>query len=247
MPLVLFVLLSCFNHPIVSVSQETVVNGGAVETQNDQRTPKVPVEPDKLEREKIEAQKKIDQISNALLKTARPDPYLYVERAYAYMLLGDFDRAFSDYTKAIESPGRRADWYSVLRYRVFAAVGKGDFVQALKDAKDCTKASPPQANAYATCALILARSPDEKVKNAKEALEYAIHASTMEDPGKDVKLIEMALAAAYSATGDFKEAVAHQEKAIMAAKGGVTTEMKAQLEAYKSGREHAFPFKKISP
>jgi tetratricopeptide (TPR) repeat protein len=241
-----FVALLCvFSHARRSLGQESSTSEGVAQAVNDERNPKVLEENDNRNREKAEARNTVKQISDALLKTAEPDPQLFVERAYAYMILEDFNKAFDDYTKAIESPGR-ADWYLVLRYRVFAAVGKGDYVQALNDAKDLTKASPPQAGAYAICALILARSPDDKVQNAKEALEYASHASVMDDPGKDVKLIEMALAAAYSANGDFKEAVSHQEKAMMAAKGGASSEMKAQLEAYKGGKEYLYPFKKVS-
>jgi tetratricopeptide (TPR) repeat protein len=197
-----------------------------------------------LEVQRKRTRERIAEINSELAKQSEPNPDLYVDRADAYMLLHEFERAFDDYTKAIESPTRRDPIYFILQYRVFAGVGKGYYVQALKDAKELTKTSPPQANAYAICALVLARSPDAKVKDPKEAMDYAIRAATMKAETKDEVLLEKSLAAAHSANGSFREAVVHQQRAIAAAKGKATAEAKAQLEAYRAGKEYPFPFKK---
>jgi hypothetical protein len=57
-------------------------------------------------------------------------------------------------------------------------------------------------------------------------------------------MVELALAAAHSVNGAFEAAVKHQEKAIAAVEGKVPPEMKAQLDAYKAGKEYPFQARK---
>lgn len=172
-----------------------------------------------------------------------PDPELFEERGDAFMDLGDFHNAFDDYSMAIDRTPNGISTYFLLHKRCGAAVGKGDYRQALEDSQDLAKASPPRSEALAILALILSRSPDEKVKNPAKALDIATQAATVTTPPPNRMLVEQALAAAHSANGNFAAAVKHQERAIGFAEGHHRRELNAQLDAYKAKREYPFPAK----
>lgn len=201
---------------------------------------------DDLAREKAEAKIAIDELTSQINEATEPDPDLYEERGDALMLLGNSNQAFEDYSKAIAITAPSRSSFFLFAKRVWAAVGKGDYSQALADAQLLTtKSVSLKAESHATLALILARSPDPKVKNAKASLDAALLAAHLDKERRAVVLVEQALAAAYSANGDFEKAVIHQEKSLGAVKGRVPSEWKAQLEAYKTGKE--YPFQKSKP
>lgn len=184
----------------------------------------------------------IEQTTIDIEKSTEPNPYLLRERGDAFMMLCQFDKAFDDYTKGILAKNRRGQ--DLFERRIMAAVGKGDYRHALKDSEGFTRLSSASAESLAIHSLILSRSPDEQVRNAEEALDLAIRATITNPGSRNESLVECALAAAYSVNGNYKAAVLHQERAIAAEVGIVPAEMKAQLEAYKAGKE--YPYRKKS-
>lgn len=207
------------------------------------------LDPDDPRREEKEAARKsVERLTEEINKSPKTDPIadakLFEKRGDALMTLGESKKAFDDYSKAIEiyTPAKASPW--LIEDRISAAVESGDFRSALNDAEMLTEGiSPPQPKYFAIYAMILARSPDGKVKDAERALDNAIYANAIRRRPSEAVIVEIALAAAYSVNGDFASAVKHQEKAIKAVKdrGGEPPKyMQLQLEAYKQKKELPF-------
>lgn len=206
----------------------------AVDDQVDQ------AERDQAKRERVEIQEAIDELTSAIESAPEPNADMYEERGDLFRELGKFDEAFGDYSKA-----RTLDVsLRVAKKRLPIAIQVGEYREALNDARVLGRYSTSDPDDIAVLAMVLAKSPDEQVKNAKAALGYARYAREIDADYKTEALIERALAAAYSANGDFQAAVRHQERAIAAVKGEVRAELKAELAAYKAGKE--YPFQKPS-
>jgi hypothetical protein len=83
----------------------------------------------------------------------------------------------------------------------------------------------PRKEAYVLVALILAASPDPRIRDGKRAFQYSQLASELSGSKAD-PLNWQATAAAYAEIGDFDRAVTSQEKAIDAS-SSKGSEMKA--------------------
>ncbi len=172
-----------------------------------------------------------------------PSPIL--ARADALMKLGEFERALKDYSSAIEHRNLLTGGSVIFKKRVTAAIQTGDYRQAYDDLKGLTRMLEPMPDAFAMLAMILARSPDKSIRDPEAALDYAKYAAKInEQPSYDF-LVELALAAAYSANGNFEQAVAHQEMAIAAMRAEPSADVKAQLEAFKAGNDYPFQKKPV--
>jgi tetratricopeptide (TPR) repeat protein len=90
-------------------------------------------------------------------------------------------------------------------------------------------------------AWICATCPDDKVRNGKEAVEYATKACELTE-WKDASWVDT-LAAAYAELGDFKAAVEWQEKAIglgrqRSVSAGILADFESRLKLYQEGRPY---------
>lgn len=167
--------------------------------------------------------------SDSLLQTRRGKVHFFELRGDAYTRLGDHKNAFEDYSKFPKI---------LFEKRFSAAVLSGEYKVALEIATNASKSRPPRGEYFAWLAMVLAASPDPDVQNPKMALDAAEQAIALSEANDPVA--EMAMAAACAANGDFESAVLHQEKAITSVKKEVSTEMREQMEAYRSKRSYRF-------
>jgi tetratricopeptide (TPR) repeat protein len=196
--------------------------------------------------DELAAKKIVEETTKTIDASRERDWEAFENRADAWMTLGEFGKAFDDYSKAISlkrDEGRAHDF--VIQRRIDAAIANEDYQHALSDAQTLVETTnPPNARYYADLAIILSKSPDAKVMNAARALEAAEIARNIRKGGAiEFIAVELALAAAHSVNGNFDKAASHQETAIeaMTARGlAVSKEAKLELEAYKNGK--TFPF-----
>ena len=143
---------------------------------------------------------------------------------------GNFDEAIGYYTKAIEEGGLApADLSVTLANRGDSWRQKGQVDKALTDYRAAIEADPKVFSGYNSLAWVLATSPKDELRNGKEALELANKAVEICDPLLLPACLDT-LAAAHAETGNYKEAVKQQKKAISLLKKQGAVNMVAELE-----------------
>ena len=144
-----------------------------------------------------------------------------------------------------------ADPYDMVReigkkLRVQAMVAKyraeGNYDAYLKVCRQAVTANPKDADSYNKLAWLLATCPDASIRNGKEAIQDATKACELS--GWKIQSFIDTLAAAYAESGDFKQAVAFEEKALgtgAALESAEQKRMQERLSLYQQSqpfREH---------
>jgi tetratricopeptide (TPR) repeat protein len=192
---------------------------------------------------------------------------VYYNRALAYGQKGAYDQALADFTETLRLDPKNALAYfdrGLLYSRKAAhALAVADFDQALRleeldtppshdrgaaqremrtekaTAKNYAKLLLPDAAhapAYNSLAWIWATSPDESRRDGKRAVAYATKGCELSD-WKDANFLST-LAAASAECGQFKEAIAWQQKALALVQGDEAAKLRARLETYQAGRAY---------
>ena len=169
----------------------------------------------------------ISDYSKALEINPR-DASTYISRGGAYTAKGQFDQAILDYNKAIEIDPRNADAYSS---RGDAYEKKGQYDQAISDYNKAIEIDPKDADAYNKLAWLLATVKTSSLRNGKKAVELALKACELSNWKTSAYLDT--LAAAYSRTGDFNNAVKWQTKALESPELAKNTEAQQRFKFYK--------------
>ncbi len=132
----------------------------------------------------------------------------YYGRATTWGVLGDFERALEDYTRAIELDPKSG----YLRAgRAWAHQCLLDYDKALADYDEAVRLDPANVYALGSRAWILAACSDPKYRDGKKAVELARKACELTKWNEPAALTTMA--AACAETGDFDAAVKWQTKA----------------------------------
>jgi tetratricopeptide (TPR) repeat protein len=162
------------------------------------------------------------------------DAELYRARAHALQQLDEYERALSDLDRSIQIAPNVAQGYS---QRGNLLADRADFSRALDDFKQALTLDPKLADAHCGLAWIKATCPDDRLRDAFEALASAHTAVKLSAP--DDYLTLDVLAAAHANAGEFDKAIAVEEQAINAAPADAVPSMRARLNLY----EHRRPYR----
>ena len=176
--------------------------------------------------------------SSMLLQGNAENWVAYTMRASARSARGDDAGAEED----IEAALRLApDNPFVLNARGTIYLVKGDYEKSLADLEKAAQLQPRNSGFKAILADFFATCPDEHLRNAQKAAEYAKDAQRLE-PNNPAVL--RACASAAAANGNFDEAVKWEER-LLASKGTSPDRKssgEARLEAYKAGKPYLLNF-----
>jgi tetratricopeptide (TPR) repeat protein len=157
----------------------------------------------------------------------------YNNRGDAWSDKGDFAAALKDFTEAIKlDPKHVAAYYN----RGNAWQAKGNFPAALQDYAETIRLDPKNADAYNNRSRLLSTTPDDRIRDGKQAVEDATTACKLTD-WKDPVLFDT-LAAAYAEAGNFPKAVEWQTKAVEMAPAKARDECRSRLELYRSKKPY---------
>jgi len=196
------------------------------------------------------------------------DAQFYFNRGTAYVAKGEYDRAISEFNKALEINPRYTEAYN-LRGGVYSRKGQND--EAISDYSKAIEIDPRDVRAYNYRAweYTLKGEYDQAISDLKKALEinprYAdtynnlawvlatAKVSAFHDGKKALELALKAcelsdwknpgyldtLAAAYARAGDFENAVKWQERVIESPEVAKQADLQAELqERLKFYKEH---------
>jgi tetratricopeptide (TPR) repeat protein len=131
----------------------------------------------------------------------------YLSRGAVYTQQREYGRAIDDYTQAIRlSPSAVAYFH---RGETYSRRKEHD--RAVQDYTQAIRLSPRSGFYYEKLAWLLATCRDAKVRNGRQAVDYAKMACELENNNPNCLSI---LAAAYAEAGDFDNAVKTQNKAL---------------------------------
>ncbi|MGP0069406.1 MAG: tetratricopeptide repeat protein [Isosphaeraceae bacterium] len=159
----------------------------------------------------------------------------YSGRASAYIALGQHKAALVDLNNAIRIDPAHAENY---RNRGTVSSYLGDWNQALADVETAVRLAPNDNESQLVRAWMLATCPDAKLRDGKKAVASATRACELTQ--WKVAHPMAALAAAYAESGDFKNALKWQEKAIelSPAKDPAIRTYRIALERYREKKPY---------
>jgi tetratricopeptide (TPR) repeat protein len=160
----------------------------------------------------LRAKKDNPQASNDFSQAIRldsgwADPYF--NRGNVYKAKKDFSAAIKDYNEAI-----RLDpaWTNAYFNRANAHHANKEYEQAINDYRQVIRLDREDADAFSNLAWLLATCPDKKLRDGRQAVEYAMTACDLTSWKASYFLAT--LAAACAENGEFDQAVKWQKRAL---------------------------------
>jgi tetratricopeptide (TPR) repeat protein len=145
----------------------------------------------------------------------------------------EYDEAIADYSEALRLSPADADTYT---RRAGAYQLKGYYGGAIADCKHALQLDSGDARVRSCLAWYLATCPDARLRNGKEAREYATTACEATS-WREGQFLDT-LAAACAECGDFEEAIRWEGKALERAPVERITECLQRLELYKAHKPY---------
>ena len=161
-------------------------------------------------------------------QTELRDDLDYNKLGIAYAKKGQYDRAISNFSKALEMNPRDIRAY---RNRGHAYAEKGQYDQAISDYTKALEMNPRDARAYNSLGWIFAAAREPRFRNGKKAVELSLKACELSD-WKNGEYLDT-LAAAYARMGAFENAVEWQEKALGSVELDKAIEAQQRLRMYQ--------------
>jgi arylsulfatase A-like enzyme/Flp pilus assembly protein TadD len=157
----------------------------------------------------------------------------YNNRARVYRALGNFERALADYSQAIKLKGDEAELFFS---RGEFYLQRREYELALSDFNQAVSLKPEYAAAYNNLAWLVATCPDDRYRDARQAVSHARKACELSG-WDDFGMLDT-LALAYAERGDFSEAVQWQTKALEFAPAEAQADLRSRLELYQNGKPY---------
>ena len=120
-----------------------------------------------------------------------------------------------------------------------ALFGRGNLVGALAEWRECIRLAPDYAPALRQAAWVLATSPDDAVRDGKEAVGLALRA-VQATSGNDAGALD-ALAAAYAEAGQFEAASLTARRALLVASPEQAEEIRSRAALYEAHHPFRIP------
>jgi tetratricopeptide (TPR) repeat protein len=180
--------------------------------------------------------KEYDKAITDLTKAIQLDPKVYGAhsvRAWIYMEQEEYDKAVADYTEALRLNPKDSD---ARQSRGWVYQHVQEYDKALADYTEALRIEPNNTETLNYIAWFLATCPEAQMRDGKKAVEYARHACDLSS-WKEVYALST-LAAAHAESGQFKEAIKWQKKALELAPESDKAEFRSRLELYKSGKPY---------
>lgn len=208
-------------------------------------------------------------VCNSVLEVDPEDPAHYVQRGVAYRFKEEWDQAIADFTKALDlQPGHLAalgsrgfvyylkgdhpaavqDFDAVIRLRPDDAMAhnnrgynqqlSGNYQEALQDFDRALELNPLYTMALQNKAWLLATCPQDDIRDGEAALAAAKKA--IDQRGTRVAGDLKALAAAYAESGDFENAVKHQQTVVDMVEADAEAQEKEILQMYRAKKAYRF-------
>jgi tetratricopeptide (TPR) repeat protein len=156
------------------------------------------------------------------------DAKFYNSRGIAYGQKGQYDRAISDFNRAIEL---NPNDHKAYNNRGIVCRLKGQYDQAISDFNRAIEINPLDAEAYNNLAWLFATAKVPLYRNGKKAVELALKGCELSNWRKGEYLDT--LAAAYARVGDFDKAVKWEEKALESPNLARPSEYQKRLNLYR--------------
>ena len=166
-----------------------------------------------------------------LLEDAEIRPQVQVQIAQLYIAGGWPRQAIKLLTQVIEANEDAEQGWRLLRMRGDAFLNIGRHAEAIADFEKALKAKPDDSGILNNLAWVLATTPDEKLRNAKRAIELGKKACEVTD--YKASHILSTLAAGYAESGDFDQAIEWSTKAVEMGEGENKEQLAKELESYK--------------
>jgi tetratricopeptide (TPR) repeat protein len=181
--------------------------------------------------ELLAAQGKMDEAVadyTQALEIVADDPELYRGRAHALQQLGQFEQALTDLDNSIHLAPEDAQGYT---QRGNLLADCGEYERALEDLEQSLAIEPTMAETHRALAWVKATCPQERYRDAYQALGAAKKAIAL-SPQDDYLALD-ALAAAHANAGEFDKAIETQRQAIDNAPVDAAAPMQSRLHIYK--------------
>jgi tetratricopeptide (TPR) repeat protein len=191
-------------------------------------------------REKLENGKALADFSTAIRLKPTDSDYLYM-RGLLYSQTKQHAKAVSDLSEVIRLEAKSADSFEragvyVLRGHTYAEQRSYD--KAIADYQEAVRIHPDFTKGYDALAWLRATCPEAKVRDGKNALEYAKKACKLAE-ATNPDLFDT-LAAAYAENGNFAEAVKWLKKGLESPDFSRDRREKARarLKLYEAGKPY---------
>jgi tetratricopeptide (TPR) repeat protein len=191
----------------------------------------------------LSARRRFDEAIENYRKAIQINPNNYKalnDLGVALAAKGRFDEAIENYRKAIQINSNHPEIF----FHLAMTLGQlGRTREAIAQYREALRLNPNLAGVLNNLALVLAASPDDKLRNGAEAVRLAERACELTHYGQPSFI--GTLAAAYAESGRFPEAVTTAEKAEQLATSAGLTAVAAKnrqlLELYRAGKPYHEP------
>ncbi len=163
-----------------------------------------------------------------VIQLAPDDAAAHNSRGYCYYQLRRYPHAVRDYTEAIRLDSENSAAFAN-RGQLYADLGY--YPRALHDYQRAVDSDPGMGKAYQGAAWLLATCPNEKFRDAEEAVAAASKAIELD--GDDEPIYLDTLAAAYANAGEFDLAVQAQQASIERSPEATEEKLQRRMAAFQ--------------